>query len=192
MEGFCWACLLFFQHHPASYLRTCTHSHLAAAQYSHTLLLYFILLCCSTGANREWVPCSRARCQLMLRESRVFTHSLYLPRISQLVWEIQNCSLLVTSHFSNLEATTTSSWVNKLCLLNIKWNISILHIQCALCFLVFWFFIFCLLTITYSSLFVNILKKHRQVIVIVIIINIIVAFLYGLNILILSQYLHRS
>lgn len=40
-----------------------TRSHLADAQYSHALLLYFILVCCSTGAKREWVPCSRAHCQ---------------------------------------------------------------------------------------------------------------------------------
>lgn len=45
--------LALFQHRPTSYSCTCTQSHLAAAQCSHCLLLYFISLSCSTGANRK-------------------------------------------------------------------------------------------------------------------------------------------
>ena len=44
--------LALFQHRPTSYSCTCTQSHLAAAQCSHCLLLYFISLSCSTGANK--------------------------------------------------------------------------------------------------------------------------------------------
>ncbi len=105
--------LALFQHHTASYSYTCTCSLTWQLPSSARVFCCTLYRRVAPLEPAERVPCSKAPCQWVLREGRMFTHSLYLPRISQLVWEFQNCSLLVTSHFSYLEATTTrAEWIN--------------------------------------------------------------------------------
>lgn len=92
--------LALFQRRPTSY--SCACSLTWQLPSTATVFCYTFFHWAASLEPAERVPGSRAHCQDVLREGRVFTHSLYLPRISQLVWEIQNCSLLVTSHFCNL------------------------------------------------------------------------------------------